>query len=85
VRPRGGPVLKSTVAEGVKLDLAPIVVNEISVVGSRCGSFAPAIRALETGSVEVTSLVSARFPPRDAAEALRRAAEGGVLKVLHEG
>jgi threonine dehydrogenase-like Zn-dependent dehydrogenase len=84
-RPRGTLVLKSTVADGVQLDLAPIVVNEITVVGSRCGSFAPAIRALESGSVDVTSLVSARYPLRDAAEALRRAAAGGVLKVLLEG
>ena len=83
-RPRGTLVLKSTVADGVQLDLAPIVINEITVVGSRCGSFAPAIRAIESGSVDVTSLVSARFPLRDAAEALRRAAAGGVLKVLLE-
>lgn len=84
-KPRGTLVLKSTVADGVQLDLAPIVINEITVVGSRCGSFAPAIRALESGSVDVTSLVSARYPLRDAAEALRRAAAGGVLKVLLEG
>ena len=84
LRPRGTLVLKSTVADGVQLDLAPIVIHEITVVGSRCGSFAPAIRALETGSVDVMSLVSARFPLRDAAEALRCAAAGGTLKVLLE-
>jgi threonine dehydrogenase-like Zn-dependent dehydrogenase len=84
LRPRGTLILKSTVADGVQLDLAPIVINEITVVGSRCGSFAPAIRALETGSVAVTDLVSARFPLRDAAEALRRAAARGTLKVLLE-
>ena len=84
LRPRGTLVLKSTVADGVQLDLAPIVINELTVVGSRCGSFAPAIRALETGSVDVASLVSARFPLRDAAEALRRAGAGGTLKVLLE-
>lgn len=83
-RPRGTLVLKSTVADGVTLHLAPIVINELTVLGSRCGSFAPAIRALETGSVDVTSLISARFPLHDAAEALRRAAAGGVLKVLLE-
>jgi threonine dehydrogenase-like Zn-dependent dehydrogenase len=84
-RPRGTLVLKSTVADGVTLDLAPIVINELTVVGSRCGSFAPAIRALETGSVDVASLISARFPLRDAADALRRAGASGVLKVLLEG
>jgi threonine dehydrogenase-like Zn-dependent dehydrogenase len=83
-RPRGTLVLKSTVADGVQLHLAPIVINELTVLGSRCGSFAPAIRALEVGSVDVTSLISARFPLRDAAEALRRAGAGGALKVLLE-
>ena len=81
-RPRGTLVLKSTVANGVKLNLSAVVINELTVIGSRCGSFAPAIRALETGGIEVASLVSTRFALRDAAEALRHAGEAGVLKVL---
>jgi threonine dehydrogenase-like Zn-dependent dehydrogenase len=83
-RPRGMVVLKSTVAEAAPLNLAPVVINEINVVGSRCGSFAPALRALQSRSVDVRSLISARFPLRQGVEALRQAAQPGVLKVLLE-
>lgn len=81
-RPRGTLVLKSTVAERSSLHLAPIVIHEISVVGSRCGSFPPALRALEARSVDTASLVSATYPLSRADEALRRAAEPGARKVL---
>ncbi|HVO25819.1 MAG TPA: alcohol dehydrogenase catalytic domain-containing protein [Candidatus Margulisiibacteriota bacterium] len=81
-RPRGTLVLKSTVAHPTRLTLAPLVINEITVVGSRCGSFAPALRALETGSIDVRSLIAARRPLQEAADALRLAATPGVLKVL---
>jgi len=84
-RPRGTVVLKSTVAEGAPLNLAPVVINEIAVVGSRCGSFEPALRALASRSVDVRALVAARFPLRDGVTALRHAAAPGVLKVLLEG
>jgi threonine dehydrogenase-like Zn-dependent dehydrogenase len=83
-RPRGTLVLTSTIAETARLNLAPLVVNEISVVGSRCGPFAPALAALAADRVDVRSLISERFPLRRAAEALRRAAQPGVLKVLIE-
>lgn len=81
-RPRGTLVLKSTVADRSSLHLAPIVIHEIRVVGSRCGSFPPALRALEAGSVDTASLVSAKVPLSRADEALRKAAEPGVRKVL---
>jgi threonine dehydrogenase-like Zn-dependent dehydrogenase len=81
-RPRGTLVLKSTVADRTPVDLAPIVIHEIQIVGSRCGPFPPAIAALEAGSVDVAPLVSDRFSLKDAERALRRAAEPGVLKVL---
>jgi threonine dehydrogenase-like Zn-dependent dehydrogenase len=85
-RPRGTLVLKSTVAStGGSVDpalLAHIVIHEITVVGSRCGSFPPALRALASGSVDVGPLVSRAFPLADAADALRHAAEPGVLKVI---
>jgi threonine dehydrogenase-like Zn-dependent dehydrogenase len=81
-RPRGTLVLKSTVAEAERLNLAPLVINEITVVGSRCGSFAPALRALKTGSIDVRSLISARRPLSDGAAALQLAGRPGVLKVL---
>lgn len=81
-RPRGTLVLKSTVADKSSLHLAPIVIHEISVVGSRCGSFPPALRALETSAIDTGSLVSARVPLSRADEGIRRAAEPGVRKVL---
>ena len=70
-RPRGTVVLKSTVAHGAPLHLAPLVIDEITVVGSRCGPFAPALRrAWRAARVDVTSLISARRPLRDGVEAL---------------
>ena len=83
-RPRGTLVLKSTVAQRVAHDLAPLVINEISVVGSRCGRFAPALSALENGAVDVRSLISERRSLADAAEALEIAARPGAIKVLIE-
>jgi threonine dehydrogenase-like Zn-dependent dehydrogenase len=83
-RPRGTLVLKSTLAESGRVALAPLVIDEITVVGSRCGPFPPALEALATGRVAVHPLVSLRLPLARAEEALRRAAEPGVLKVLVE-
>jgi len=83
-RPRGTVVLKSTVAHAAPLHLAPVVIDELTVVGSRCGPFAPALDALARGTVDVTSLISARRPLREGVEALRLAAEPGVVKVLLE-
>jgi threonine dehydrogenase-like Zn-dependent dehydrogenase len=82
--PRGTLVLKSTVADAPALDLAPLVIHEINVVGSRCGPFPPALGALASGTVDVTDLVSARFPLSRAADALAHARTPGVLKVLIE-
>ncbi len=81
-RPRGTLVLKSTIADQAPVDLAPLVIDEISVVGSRCGPFAPALAALAAGAVAVAPLVAARFPLADAVQALERAAEPAMLKVL---
>lgn len=81
-RPRGTLVLKSTVAGLSSVHLAELVVHEITVVGSRCGLFDPALRALEGRTVDVRSLVSARLPLERAEEALRAAAAPGALKVL---
>jgi threonine dehydrogenase-like Zn-dependent dehydrogenase len=81
-KPRGVLILKSTVAGPTTLDLASVVINEVTVVGSRCGSFAPALRALAANSVDVLSLISARRPLTQAAEALQLAARPGTLKVL---
>jgi threonine dehydrogenase-like Zn-dependent dehydrogenase len=81
-RPRGKLVLKSTVAGAHPRDLSALVVQEITVIGSRCGSFAPALRALAAGTVDVTPLIGGRVPLRDADRALELAAQPGVLKVL---
>jgi threonine dehydrogenase-like Zn-dependent dehydrogenase len=81
-RPRGTLVLKSTVAGQRPMSLASVVVQEITLVGSRCGSFAPALRALATGSVEVEGLIGGRVKLKDAEKALAMAARSGTLKVL---
>ena len=81
-RPRGTLVLKSTLADRTHVDLAPLVIDEIRVVGSRCGPFPPALRALETGSIDVRPLISDRMPLADAERALRRAGDPGTLKIL---
>lgn len=82
VRPRGTIVLKSTVADGKAFNLAPIVIDEINVVGSRCGPFKEAIRALSEKSIDVTSLISRRFKIEQGVEAFDHAGKPGVLKVL---
>jgi len=84
VKPRGTIVLKTTVAARAEIDLAPLVINEIQVVGSRCGPFAPAMRALENGSVDVRPLIHERVGLEDALEALQIASTPGALKVLIE-
>jgi len=83
-RPRGTLILKSTCAADAQLNLAPLVINEITVVGSRCGSFSPALRALATGSIDVRSLISERLPLSQGVQALRLATSPAVLKVLLE-
>ena len=84
VRPRGTLVLKTTVSERLNLDLSPLVIDEIQVVGSRCGPFAPALRALETGAVDVMPLIAERVPLSRGPDALERAGIRGTLKVLLE-
>jgi threonine dehydrogenase-like Zn-dependent dehydrogenase len=81
-RPRGTLVLKSTVAAEARLRLAPLVINEITVVGSRCGRFAPALDGLARRAVDVGSLVSGRRPLADAVEAFADAARRGAGKIL---
>ena len=82
LRPRGTLVLKSTFAGDTALNLSAIVVDEITIVGSRCGPFAPALAALASGAVVVSPLIDARLPLADAVDALARAGSPGTLKVL---
>jgi alcohol dehydrogenase len=83
-RPRGTLILKSTVHGTVALDTAPIVVNEITLVGSRCGRFGPALKLLRSGKIRVDEMISARMPLSEAAWGFELAARKGVLKVLLE-
>jgi threonine dehydrogenase-like Zn-dependent dehydrogenase len=81
-RPRGYLVLKTTVAGSHEVDLAPVVIHEITIVGSRCGQFEPALDMLADGRVSVAPLVEARYGLADAAEAFAHAGRRGVRKVL---
>jgi threonine dehydrogenase-like Zn-dependent dehydrogenase len=83
--PRGTVVMKSTVHGLVPIDTAPAIVNEITLVGSRCGRFEPAIRLLGSGKVRVDGLIAEEFPLDRAAEAFAEAGKKGVLKVLLRG
>jgi alcohol dehydrogenase len=82
VRPRGTIVWKTTHHAAARFDAAPLVVNEITVVGSRCGRFEPALELLAAHRVDVASLLSAEFPLSQAVRALSHAARRGVRKVL---
>lgn len=84
VRPRGKIVLKSTFHGASRLEAWRVVVDEITVVGSRCGRFTAALEALRDRSVDVTRLISARFPFSSGVEAFARAGQKGVLKVVLE-
>jgi len=82
VRPRGTVVLKSTVAQGKPLNLAPIVIDELSIIGSRCGPFREAINALTEKTVDVISLISRRMKLEQGVEAMEVAKRNDVLKVI---
>lgn len=81
-RPRGTLIMKSTVHGDVGLDFAAVIVNEITLVGSRCGRFEPAIRLLRQNRIRLDEMIADRYPLSRAPDAFRRAAERGVLKVL---
>lgn len=82
LEPRGTLVLKSTFFGATEIDAARIVVDEIRVIGSRCGRFAPALALLASGSVHTDDLISEELPLGDGLRAMERAAAPGVLKVL---
>lgn len=82
LRPRGELVLKSTFHGATDIKAARIVVDEISVIGSRCGRFAPALELLKDNKIEVQNLISEEFALTNGVSAMARAAESGVMKVL---
>jgi threonine dehydrogenase-like Zn-dependent dehydrogenase len=82
VRPQGVIILKSTHHGETPAEMFPAVVNEVTIIGSRCGRFAPAIELLSSGAVDVEPLISDRFPLDEALMAFQRAADSATLKVL---
>jgi len=82
LRPKGQLVLKSTFHGKTEMDAARIVVDEIAIVGSRCGRFGPALDLLKRRAIDVDSLISEEYPLSNGVHAMRRAATRGVLKVL---
>ena len=82
VRPRGTLVLKSTYHAPLDADLTMAVVDEVRLVGSRCGPFAPALRLLARALIDVRALIHARYPLAQALDAFAKAAQPGALKVL---
>ena len=82
VRPRGVLVLKSTIAASKEFNLAPIVIDEITVLGSRCGQFPPALRMLASGKIDFKPLISATYSVDNAIEAFEKNKEKDTLKVL---
>lgn len=84
-RPRGTVILKSTVHGMVAVDTAPVVVNELTLIGSRCGRFEEALPLLEHELIRVEEMITDRFELADAPKAFARAAERGAMKVLLEG
>ncbi|MGI0485743.1 MDR/zinc-dependent alcohol dehydrogenase-like family protein [Pantanalinema rosaneae CENA516] len=82
LRSRGTLVLKSTYAGRLTIDASALVVDEITLVGSRCGPFAPALELLKTGQVNVLPLIQARYPLSKVVQAFDQARQRGMLKVL---
>ena len=84
VRPKGTLVLKTTVADRIAVDLSALVVNEIQLVGSRCGDLGRAVEFMRRERIDLSELIAERHALRDGVEAIRRAGEPGTLKVLLE-
>jgi threonine dehydrogenase-like Zn-dependent dehydrogenase len=82
VRPRGSLILKSTAAAAAPLNLAPIVINEVTVVGSRCGRFEPAIEAIASRKVDPRPLIDGTYPLDDYDTAFKAAADPSNFKIL---
>ena len=75
-------ILKSTVSGPVAVDTAPIIVNELTLVGSRCGRFEPALELIAAGKLHLDEIIVGRYPLTGASDAFRQAASRGTLKVL---
>jgi len=82
IRPRGTLVMKSTYKGDMSVNFSSIVVDEVNIIGSRCGPFGPALRLLESKQVDPTVLIAAEFELDNALQAFEEAAKAGVLKIL---
>ena len=82
LRPRGALILKTTSAQPATIDLSPVVVNELRLIGSRCGPFPRAIQALATGKIDPRPLITATYPLSQALDAFQRARQRGSMKIL---
>ncbi len=82
IRPRGLLVMKSTYKGDLQVNFSSLVVDEVQILGSRCGPFEPALRLMESGRIDPTPLIMDEFPLQKALQAFERAAQPGVLKVL---
>jgi threonine dehydrogenase-like Zn-dependent dehydrogenase len=82
VVPRGTIVLKSTFHGAVELETAKLVIDELTLVGSRCGPFEPALRAIASGAIDPTPLLTRTYPVSEGAEALEAAQARDALKIL---
>jgi threonine dehydrogenase-like Zn-dependent dehydrogenase len=77
-------VLKSTYAGTLNLDMSSLVVDEITLIGSRCGPFPEALQLLAEGKVNLTPLIHSRYPLSEGLSAFAQAQKRGVLKVILE-
>ena len=82
VKPRGIVILKSTIASRENLDLTPTIINEITLIGSRCGLFKPAIDALASGKISVNSMIDSTFSLEKFEDAITHAKKPDTLKVF---
>ena len=81
-QPRGTLFMKSTVSQDVAVDTTPIIVNELTLIGSRCGRFEPALQRIAEGSLQLDLMVAGSYPLEAAPEAFAHAARKGTLKIL---
>ncbi len=84
IRPRGTIVLKSTYKGEMNVNFSSIVVDEITVLGSRCGPFEPALRLLEKRDVDPSVLIAGQYKLKDSLKAFEKASQAGILKILLE-
>ena len=82
VKPRGTIVLKTTTADLQDIDMSTVAVDEINIVGSRCGPFAPTLRLLQSNELHLEEMIDAVYPLEEGIDAMKKAQEKGVLKVL---